>query len=351
MSEALSDQATASQPGSTESPAGTPEGTARWSSSMRGRFETLLERYALLALLGVEVLIFGVLKPETFLTSGNLQTILSSQAVLMIVTLGLVLTLSAGEFDLSAGFVVAFSGVMLGKFTLTWGVPAVPAIALTLVCGILIGAVNALVVVRLHVNSFIATLGTGTILSGLALLLTNSEVLSGISPQFTDVMRTKIWSIPLPVFIGLACAALMWIFLEHTTGGRRLIFTGLGSESAKLSGVRVEAVRASALIGCSFLAALAGVVLTGRMGAASPTSGPEYLLPAFAAAFLGATTFKPGRFNAWGSVVALYVLITGITGLQLLGATAWVQPVFNGTALVVAVALSQLTLRSRQVQE
>ena len=314
---------------------------------MRDRGAVVLERYALLAVLLAMVAGFGLLRPHTFLTSANFETILSSQSVLMIVTLGLVLSLSAGEFDLSVGFVLAVSGTVLGKLTVEQSWPVIPAIIVTILVGMAIGAVNALFVVKLRVNSFIATLGTGTILSGIALALSNNAIITGVPNSLVSAMRAKLFGLPLPVYYGLAAAVALWFLLEHTTGGRRLIFAGLGPEAARLNGVRTGAVRAWALVGSAGLAALAGIVLTGRLGAADPSAGPDYLLPAFAGAFLGATTFKPGRFNAWGAVIALYVLVTGITGLQLLGAASWVEPVFNGTALIVAVALAQSTKRHR----
>ncbi len=330
----------------TADPSATPSATAA-RSPLSGVLRFVLERYALVTVLVLMVVIFGLLEPDTFLSSGNLQTILSSQAVLMIVTLGIVLSLSVGEFDLSAGFTVAFAGTVLGKLTIESGVPVGLAVLITLLAGLAVGAVNAFLVVGLRVNSFIATLGTGTILGGLSLALSDSMVLSGVPEPLVDAMRAQVLGLPLPVFYGLACAVVIWILLEHTTGGRRLVFTGLGADAAKLSGVRTGQMRSLALIGGAGIAALAGIVLTGRMGAADPTAGADYLLPAFAGAFLGATAFKPGRFNAWGAVIALYVLVTGITGLQLIGAASWVEPVFNGTALVIAVALSQLTARRR----
>lgn len=321
--------------------------TGKPRRTWRDRGSIVLERYALLTVLLAMVIVFGLLRPDTFLTSANFQTILSSQSVLMIVTLGLVLSLSAGEFDLSVGFVLAFSATLLGKLTVESGVPVIPAVILTVLAGMAIGAINAFLVVKLRVNSFIATLGTGTILSGVSLGMSNLTIITGIPDPLVDAMRTKLFGLPLPVFYGLLVAGALWFVLELTTAGRRLIFTGLGPEAARLNGVRTGAVRACALVGSAGLAALAGIILTGRLGAADPSAGADYLLPAFAGAFLGATTFKPGRFNAWGAVIALYVLVTGITGLQLMGAASWVEPVFNGTALVVAVALAQSTKRQR----
>jgi ribose transport system permease protein len=120
---------------------------------------------------------------------------------------------------------------------------------------------------------------------------------------------------------------------------------GRGRNVARLSGMNVSRIRWGALIASGFISALAGVVYAGTNGSADPSSGQAFLLPAFAAAFLGATAIMPGRFNPWGAVIATYFLVTGITGLQLLGVASFVQQLFYGGALVMAVALSQIARR------
>jgi ribose transport system permease protein len=147
----------------------------------------------------------------------------------------------------------------------------------------------------------------------------------------------------------MALGVVIWYVFEYTAAGRRLMFVGRGREVARLSGIRVNRVRAMSLIASGAIAALAGIISVGTTGAADPLSGNLLLLPAFAAAFLGATTIVPGRFNPLGSILAVFFLVTGITGLNFLGANTFVQNLFNGAALVLAVALSQL-VRGRQEQ-
>jgi ribose transport system permease protein len=138
---------------------------------------------------------------------------------------------------------------------------------------------------------------------------------------------------------------VLWYVLTYTAVGRRLLFVGRGRSVARLSGLRVNTLRFSALAGSGLMAGLAGVLYAGTTGGADPTSGASFLLPAFAAAYLGATAVSPGRFNAWGAFIAVYFLVTGITGLQLLGVDSFVQQLFYGGALVLAVALSQIVRR------
>ena len=157
----------------------------------------------------------------------------------------------------------------------------------------------------------------------------------------------RFLGIPLSFYYAMVVATLAWYVFTYTPVGRRLLVVGRGREVARLSGIRVGAVRWGSLVAASMLGAFAGVLYAGTSGAASPTSGLELLLPAFAAAFLGATAINPGRFNAWGTVVAVYFLVTGITGLQLLGAQSYVQNLFYGAALIFAVTLSQFVRKRR----
>src|SRR5665213_3096494 len=210
--------------------------------------------------------------------------------------------------------------------------------------------VNAFIVVYFRIHSLIVTLGTGTFLQGIVLWISASETISGVSPTLIDLVIVKrIFGISLSFYYALLLCVGMWAFLEYTLPGRRLLFVGRGREVARLSGIRVDRVRALALLASSVIAAIAGVMYSGMTGSADPLSGLQLLLPAFAGAFLGATSIIPGRFNPFGSLIGVYVLTTGILGLTILGIPSFVQNLFYGGGLVVAVVLSQL-VRRRQPQ-
>jgi ribose transport system permease protein len=302
-------------------------------------------RYALVFALAALIVVFSLLRPDTFFTSGNFQSILTTEAVLVILALGVILPLAAGEFDLSVAAVLGFSAGLLAHLTanLDWAIA--PALLVTLAAALAIGAVNGLFVVRFGVNSFITTLGIGTIVGGLALAIFGAETIGGIPSGFTSPFREKLFGLQVPVYIALALVVVIWFFLEHTPAGRHLFFTGEGREAARLSGLRVNRIRFWSLVASAAFAWLAGIVLAAQTGAAQASYGSPFLLPAFAAGFLGATTIKVGRQNAWGTVVAVYLLAVGTTGLQLLGAADWVDDVFNGSALVLGVALARLVAR------
>lgn len=309
------------------------------------------EAYALVAALLVLVAVFGALRPEAFLSWANISTMLGSQAVLVVLTLALIIPLTAGDFDLSVASVLTVAGMILAVLNAQEGWPLWAAMLVALAAGVITGVVNAAFILYFRIHSLIVTLGTGTFIQGVVLWISGSMTVSGLSPGLTEyVIITRLFGIPLAFYYALGLCVLLWYFFEYTTPGRRLLFVGRGREVARLSGIRVDRVRFWSLVTSGFLSACAGMLYAGTIGAADPLSGLTYLLPAFAAAFLGATAVYPGRFNPWGSLVAVYFLIVGITGLTILGIQTFVQNLFYGGALVVAVALSQL-VRNREPQD
>jgi ribose transport system permease protein len=186
----------------------------------------------------------------------------------------------------------------------------------------------------------------GTLLIGAALGI-NSLSTGGISPILVNAAHTNLLGLPLAFFYGLVVTALLWYVFSFTPLGRYLYFVGAGRNVARLSGIPVDAVRAGSFMAGSFLSALAGVLLAGWISASDPNVGPGYLLPAFAAAFLGSSVLEPGRFNPWGTFIAVYFLVTGVVGLELLGLAGWIEQVFYGASLILAVAISRFATRRR----
>jgi ribose transport system permease protein len=311
----------------------------------------VLERLALPGAWIALVVVFGALRPTEFLTASNFESIFGSQAVLVVLTCGLLIPLTAGDYDLSITGTLMLSQMMLGVLDAQHGWSLSVVIPLCLVTGAVIGLVNGAFVMLFNIDPFIVTLGTGTFLHGIVLWISNSMTFSGISPDLVNaVVVDRFLGIPLEFYYGLGLCAVLWYVFEFTAMGRRLLFVGRGRNVARLSGLQVGRLRWGALVASGVISAAAGILYAGTTGSADPTSGSSYLLPAFAAAFLGATTIAPGRFNPWGSFVAVYFLVTGITGLSLLGVRSFIQDLFYGGALVIAVTLSQLA-RSRAAHE
>jgi ribose transport system permease protein len=347
----VTDTSSPASPPSTDT-GGDPSGAARSerAAGLPSRWSPveLGERYGILVLWAIVVIVFSLLRPHTFFTSANFETIFGTQAVQLVITLGLIVSLTAGEFDLSVASVMGFGATMVALLNVNDGWPLIPAIAATLVVGLIIGSVNAYLVVRIGVSSLIVTLGMGTLLSGIGFGISHSVTIGGISQNLLSAMQDTIFGLPIAFYIGVVICFILWYVLAYTPLGRHLLFVGEGREVARLAGLRVDSMRALALITTALICTIAGIMQAGVVGAADPGGGPPYLLPAFAGAFLGQTVINPGRFSPWGVFVATYFLVTGITGLQLLGGAGWVQDVFYGGALVIAVTLAQLVARRRR---
>jgi ribose transport system permease protein len=308
------------------------------------------ERYGLIGAWLVLIAVFGVISPTYFLSWISFSSMFSSNAVLVVLTLGLIVPLTAGDLDMSMASTLVLSSMTLAILNVQfeWSAPAAAAVAIG--CGILVGLINAFLVVYFRIHSLIVTLGTGTFIQGIVLWISKSDTISGVSQSLIDlVIVTRLFGISLSFYYALLLCIGMWVFLEYTTPGRRLLFVGRGRDVARLSGIRVDRVRALALLTSSVIAAVAGIMYSGMTGSADPLSGLQLLLPAFAAAFLGATSIIPGRFNPFGSMIGVYALTTGILGLTILGIPSFVQSLFYGGGLVLAVVLSQLA-RGREPQ-
>ena len=293
-----------------------------------------LEQFGLIIVWLLLIAVFGYLRPATFLTWSNLSTILGSQAVLVVVTLGLIIPLTANDFDLSIAFIMTLSSMLVGVLNVNheigigWAVIAAPAL------GIAVGLINGLLITIFRIHSLIVTLGTGTFLHGVTLWLSDSMTISGVSSSLINaVIVDRLFGVPLEFYYAIVLAALVWYLLEYTALGRRILFVGRGREVARLSGINTDRIRIACLMASGFFGALAGVLYAGTQGAADPVSGVTYQLPAFAAAFLGSTCIAPGRFNPWGATVAVYFLVTGITGLVFLGFSSLSRKCFMAARL------------------
>lgn len=324
----------------TEPLEGEPAAAAAPPAARRRSLDLGLHRYSGLYVLGLIIVTFGIWVPDTFLTTQTLRSVVSQQAVVAILALALLVPLAAGVFDLSVGAMLGLGVVLVCKFQ-SMGVGYVLAIALTVAIGAAVGAVNAFVIVFLHVDSFIATLGTSSILGAMVYWVSgNQQIVTGISPDFVRLGQGSLWGIPLPVVYLVLLAALLLYLTEYRPLGRKLYATGGNEVAARLSGVRTHRLIVVSLIVSAAVAAFAGVVFAATIGSGSLTAGPPFLLPAFAALFLGSTQIHNGRVNVLGTLVAIYVLGAGVKGLLLVGAPFWVGDLFNGFALIAAVALA-----------
>lgn len=292
------------------------------------------------------IVVFTIWVPDLFPTDKTAKTILNQYAITGLAGLSIVMPLAAGIFDLSIGSVIGFAGVFAGWCLNTLGVPPAAAVALTLAAGVGIGLLNSLVVVKMNIDSFIGTLATGAIIAAGTLGVSGDEIITGkVSGSFTEIAGTSFSGVQLPVLYMLIVMLLLGYVLEQTVFGRHVYASGYGPEVSRLVGLRVGRVRTVSLVCSSTLASFAGIALASRIGSADPTVGPEYLIPAFSAAFVGASQFRGGRFNPWGTVVAVLMIGTGSVGLLLAGTPNWTPQVFQGAVLIAAVGITGIQRR------
>ena len=288
----------------------------------------------------VEILIFTAIEPGTFLRAATFRQLASSQAQLVILSLAVVPTLAVAEIDLSVASVMALTATLYGQLNGVDRWPTAAALVLCIAASALTGAISGFVTVFLNVRGIIVTLGMGTFVLGITSFISHSLTVGGISAGLGSAVNYNILGIRAAFFMALALAICIWYLLRHTATGRSMLFLGLNREVARLSGIAAGRIRFFSFILGAIIAGIAGIVAIGVAGGADPSSFQPYLLPSFAATFLGTLTFSPGRVHPIGNVVALYFLATGIYGIELLGVGNWINDAFYGGALVAIVALS-----------
>lgn len=339
-----------------EGPGGLPRGTTSDAAQAdspeprprQGVFSRIGAKYALIGVLLLLWVTFSVLNTGAFATTSNLQTILSVQATTGLLALAVVVPIVHGHFDLSTGFQFGLAQSLCAVLIIRDGWSPVAAVALVIVIGVVIGVINGQLITRVGLPSFTTTLGMGMLVLGLTEWLTKNQVIIGPAPTwFLDLGRMRLLGIPLP-FIYLAIAAfILFVLLEYTVWGRRAYAIGANVVAARLSGIAADRQVRQSFICTGVLCSIAGCISMTSLGGSSPVIGLGSLLPAFAAAFLGATCIRPGRYNVAGTVIAVYVIGVGITGLQQMGADIYIQDVFNGAALLTAIIISTIARRRR----
>lgn len=300
----------------------------------------LISRYAV-PLIGLAMFaVFSLWHPDIFFTTANFKAMVNAQAIVLLLALAASVPVRAGDLDFSVSSVMTASGATLAAVSVAGG-PLVLAVAAALGVGLCVGAINALFIVKIGVDPLVMTLGMLIALGGFAYAITGSAVLVNIPQSVITFSTHKLLGLPLATWYGWVLVVIVWYVYEKTPSGRYLLFTGGNRDAAQLSGVPVARIRTIALMVAALISSFTGIVLVGQFGALDPSVGPAYLLQPFAAVFLGATTVRVGRINAFGTMFALYLLIIGITGLQLLGARQWLNDVFNGVALVIAITVAR----------
>ena len=315
-------------------PAGRSTGRPGWLSFFH--FRNIGAVYVWIAI----IIVFSFWAPDTFPRWATVQSVLNQNAITGIIALALVVPLSAGVFDLSVGNAMGLCNVIVAWLLVDHNMSMGPAIVITVVSGVVIGLVNAGVVVLARIDSFIATLATGSLMAAITTFFSNNQAIIGdqLNGTFGKIATKGFHGVAIPVLLMLVVAAGIWYLLKYTVTGRRIYATGFNEIGARLTGISTRKLTFGALVVSGAVAGIAGVLLASQVSSGSPDIGPPYLLDAFAAAFLGATQFG-GRFNAWGTVIAVLLLGTGKLGLTLVNAPVWAPSMFSGVVLLFALGL------------
>lgn len=304
-----------------------------------------LQRLGLLYALGLVIVVFSVLRPQSFATTQNAASILSGSAALTLVALGIMLPLIVQQYDLSVAYTASISSLLtIGVMSRSdW--PVGKAIALGLAVSLVIGVVNGLLVGYAKLNSLVVTLGVGSAIYGLSMLYSDGELIfADVPASFKELGQGRPLGVPLAFAYVLVVGVAIWYFLSYRRTGRRLYAIGGNETAARLAGIRVPLLVLLTFVLAALLAGLGGIVQAARVGSSSADSMTSFLLPAFTASFLGATAIRPGHFNVWGTFIAVYLIAAGSTGMFMLGAPTYVEPLFNGIVLLVAISLARLTM-------
>jgi len=294
------------------------------------------------------ILGFSLILPDTFPTLLNARSILGDKSIIALLALAAMIPMATGRIDLTVGYGIVMSHILAISLQVWYGLDWPLAVLIVLLAGALVGAVNGLLVEIARIDSFIATLGTGTVLYALATWHTDGRQVVGMLPEsFTAIFATSVFGLPIVAAYVLVVAVVLWLAADYLPIGRYFYAIGANPRAAELNGIPTRRYVIAAFIASGTLTAFAGVVLAAKLRIGQASVGLDFLLPALVGAFLGSTTIKPGRVNVWGTVVGVLILAVGIAGIQQLGGDFYVEPLFNGATLILAIGIAGYTQRRR----
>ncbi|MCC6792946.1 MAG: ABC transporter permease [Thermomicrobiales bacterium] len=310
----------------------------------------LIAVWNLLILLVVLMIAFSLLIPDTFLTPFTFQSLINTRSINAMLALAVMIPLTANQFDLSTASVLGLSQVLAIGLQVNQGLPWPLACAICLLMGATVGLANGILVVRFGINSFIATLGSGTLLLGLSQWYTGGRQIVGALPEGFTALSDHFLNtgIPIAAIYVIVIAVVLWVVFDYLPLGRFLYVIGDAPRAAELNAIPIGRYITLAFVASGVISAFAGIVMEAQMQVGQSTVGQELMLPAFTGALLGTTAIRPGRPNVWGTIVAVAVLAVAVAGLTQLGAPFFVENLFNGAMLVLAVGLAVATQKRRE---
>lgn len=316
--------------------------------SLAARIARQLPVYGLPILTLALIALFSLTLSETFPTLLNLRSIVADKSIIALLSLAVTIPMACGKIDLTVGYGIVLWHILAISLQSWFGLPWPLAVLAVLLLASTVGLLNGLLVEVARIDSFIATLGTGTILYALALWHTGGrQIVASLPDGFLALNNTSVAGLPITGFYVLALAVVLWVLLERMPVGRYLYAIGANPKAAALNGIPAARFTMAAFIASGLLSGVAGVLLASKLRIGQASVGLEYLLPALVGAFLGSTTIRPGRVNVWGTLVGVSILAVGIAGIQQMGGSFFVEPLFNGVTLLIAIGIAGYAQRRK----
>lgn len=287
------------------------------------------------------IIIVSILNPS-FLSMANIFNVLRQVSISAIIAFGMTFVILTGGIDLSVGSTLALTGAIAASL-LAGGMDPFLTMGIALILGLILGAVNGVIITKGKVAPFIATLATMTIYRGLTLVFTEGRPISGLGDQYVFQLFGKGYFLgfPIPVVTMVIAFFILYFILQKTTFGRRVYAVGGNEEAAKLSGINTDRVKIAVYAITGFLAALSALILTSRLNSAQPTAGESYELDAIAAVVLGGTSLNGGKGWIFGTLVGALIIGVLNNGMNLIGVSSFWQQVVKGIVILLAVLMDR----------
>jgi ribose transport system permease protein len=304
----------------------------------------IFARYGTIIGLLAMIVTFSILSPGAFPTVGNFTNVLNQASLAMIIAGGLTLAVVVGELDLSIGFAASLHGILITGLVVHDKLPIPLAVVIVIALGAVIGLANGFIVTKIKVNSVIATLGVGTILTGLAFAYSAGvPIVAGVPEAFLQLSLGRwLFGIPNNIIAMIVVLGGLWVLVERTPLGQEIQAVGGNAVAARLAGVNVDRIKILGFVISGMCAALTGILLASRLGSGTASAADSYLLTAFAAVFLGSATLRDGEFHVLGTLVGALIIAFGFNGLNIFGAPTFSQYVLQGAILIIAVGMASL---------
>lgn len=304
----------------------------------------IFARYGTIIGLLAMIVTFSILSPHAFPTVNNFTNVLNQASLAMIIAGGLTLAVVVGELDLSIGFAASLHGILITGLVVHDKLPIPLAVVIVIALGAVIGLVNGFIVTKVKVNSVIATLGVGTILTGLAFAYSAGvPIVAGVPEAFLQLSLGRwLFGIPNNIIVMILVLGGLWLLVERTPLGQEIQAVGGNAVAARLAGVNVDRIKILGFVISGMCAALTGILLASRLGSGTASAADSYLLTAFAAVFLGSATLRDGEFHVLGTLVGALIIAFGFNGLNIFGAPTFSQYVLQGAILIIAVGMASL---------